>query len=100
MFWIDGDTSQLATMTSEEGIQWFHDNSVIACKHNAAGTGKEQAADLGNSFSLSKFKNKRTTNKDIDAEDHLLKRRLKEELKKLSDQNTFATLSTLPLLII
>ena len=89
VFWMDGDTSQLASMTSDEGIQWFRENGVIACKHNASGTGKEQAADLENCFRLSKMLNQRTTNKDISAENHLLKRRLIEQLKILSVKNIF-----------
>ena len=89
VFWMDGDSSQLASMTSEEGIRWFHENGVIACKHNAAGTGKEQAADLGNCFRISKSVNKRTTNKDIDVENHLLKRRMTEQLKYMSTKNMF-----------
>ena len=90
---MDGDTSQLASMTSEEGIQWFCENGIITCKHNASGTGKEQAADLGNCFQLSKMQNKRTTNKDISAENHILKRHLIEQLQVLLMQKNSDTQS-------
>jgi len=41
--WCDGDNSQIDTIVSEEGIQSYAANNVIANKHNASGTGKEQA---------------------------------------------------------
>lgn len=89
VFWFDGDNSQLAVATSVEGIQMFNDLGVIACKHNAAGTGKEQAADLGNCFSLAKFKNKCTTVQHIHTSNHLLKKALTDQLKTLSKANKF-----------
>lgn len=62
---------------------------VIACKHNAAGTGKEQAADLGNCFSLGKLLNKHTTVDHILPENHPLMRRMTMELQHLSEAQLF-----------
>ena len=89
VFWSDGDTSQLASTTSSQGIEWFREMGVIACKHNAAGTGKEQAADLGNCFSLGKLLNKHTTVEHILPKNHPLKRRVAMELQRLSDAKLF-----------
>jgi hypothetical protein len=41
--WCDGDNSQIYTTVSEEGIQHYSVNNVIANKHNASGARKEQA---------------------------------------------------------
>ena len=41
--WCDGDNSQIDTTVSEEGIQHYSVNNVIANKHNASGARKEQA---------------------------------------------------------
>ncbi len=43
--WCDGDNSQIDTIVSEEGIQRYSANNIVANKHNASGTGKEQAND-------------------------------------------------------
>jgi hypothetical protein len=45
--WCDGDTSQIDTIVCKDGIQRYSANNVIANKHNASGTGKEQACDFG-----------------------------------------------------
>ncbi len=52
--WCDGDNSQIDTIVSEQGIQIYAANNIIANKHNSSGTGKQQACDLGNVFPISK----------------------------------------------
>ena len=43
--WCDGDHSQIDTIVSPDGIHRYSANKDIANKHNASGTGKEQACD-------------------------------------------------------
>ncbi len=59
--WHDGNNSQINTTICKDGIQWYSANNVIANKHNASGTGKEQACNLGKVFTISKKLNKSTT---------------------------------------
>jgi hypothetical protein len=68
--WCDGDHSQIDTIVSLDGIHWYSANNVIANKHNASGTGKEQACDLGKVFTISKKLNKSTTVEHIPSSNH------------------------------
>ena len=80
--WCDGDNSQIDTIVSEEGIQRYATNNVIADKHNASGTGKEQTNNLGKAFPISNKLNKSTTVEHISSANHLLKNKLEEEFAK------------------
>ena len=62
--WCDGDNSQIDTIVSEEGIQRYSANNIIANKHNASGTGKEQA-------NISNQLNKTPTVKHISSVNHI-----------------------------
>ncbi len=53
--WCDGDHSQIDNIVSSDGIHRYSANKVIANKHNASGTGKEQACDLSKAFTISKI---------------------------------------------
>jgi hypothetical protein len=68
--WCDGDHSQIDTIVSPDGIHRYSANKVIANKHNASGTGKEQACDLGKVFTISKKLNKSTTVEHIPSSNH------------------------------
>jgi hypothetical protein len=82
----DGDNSQIDTIVSEEGIQMYYANNSIANKHNASGTGKEQACDLGKVFPISKKLNKSTTVKHIPSSNHHLKRHLELQFAKINSK--------------
>ena len=71
--WCDGVNSQSDTVVSDEAIQCYSVNNVIANKHNASGMGKEQANDLGKVFPISNKLNKSTTVEHILSANHLLK---------------------------
>jgi hypothetical protein len=74
--WCDGNNSQIDTIVCKDGIQRYSANNVIANKHNASGTGKEQSCDLGKVFTISKKLNKSTTVEHIASSNHLLKKNL------------------------
>jgi hypothetical protein len=78
----DGDNSKIDTILSEEGIQRYSVNNLIANKHNASGMGKEQANNLGKVFPISNKLNKSTTVKHISSANHLLKNKLEMEFAK------------------
>jgi hypothetical protein len=78
--WCDGDNSQIDTIVSEEGIQRYSANNITANKHNASGTGKEQANDLCKVFPISNQLNKTTTVEHISSSNHHLKRHLAQNL--------------------
>jgi hypothetical protein len=84
--WCDGDNSQIDTIVSEEGIQIYAANNIIANKHNASGTGKEQACDLGKVFPISKKLNKSTTVEHIPSSNHHLKRQLELQFSKFNSK--------------
>jgi hypothetical protein len=84
--WCDGDNSQIDTIVSEEGIQIYATKNVIANKHNASGTGKEQACDLGKVFPISKKLNKSTTVEHIPSSNHHLKRQLELQFSKFNSK--------------
>ena len=52
--WMDGCASQLNLITSPENMQFEKDMSIRCCKHSAARTAVEQAADTGCMFKLMK----------------------------------------------
>jgi len=70
--WCDGDYSQIDTIVSEEGIQRYSANNIIANKHNASGTRKKQADDLCKVFPISNQLNKTTTVEHISSSNHHL----------------------------
>ena len=82
--WCDGDHSQIDTIVSPDGIHRYSANNVIANKHNASGTGKEQACDLGKVFPISKKLNKSTTVEHIPSSNHLLKSKLESQFAKFN----------------
>ena len=82
--WCDGDHSQIDTIVSPDGIHRYSANNVIANKHNASGTGKEQACDLGKVFTISKKLNKSTTVEHIPSSNHLLKSKLESQFAKFN----------------
>ncbi len=82
--WCDGDHSQIDTIVSPDGIHRYSTNKVIAIKHNASGTGKEQACDLSKVFTISKKLNKSTTVEYIPSSNHLLKSKLEVQLSKFN----------------
>jgi hypothetical protein len=84
--WCDGDNSQIDTIVSEEGIQRYSANNIIANKHNASGTGKEQANDLCKVFPISNQLNKTTTVEHISSSNHHLKRHLEEQFAKFDSK--------------
>jgi hypothetical protein len=84
--WCDGYNSQIDTIVSEEGIQMYSANNIIANKHNASGTGKEQACDLGKVFPISKKLNKSTTIELIPSSNHHLKRQLELQFSKFNSK--------------
>ena len=43
--WCDGNTSQINTATSEEGLALYKEKIIIVNKHNAAGTATQQPMD-------------------------------------------------------
>jgi hypothetical protein len=61
-------------------------NNIIANKHNASGTGKEQACDLGKVFPISKKLNKSTTVEHIPSSNHHLKRHLELQFAKFNSK--------------
>ena len=78
----DGDMSQNQTITSPEGIEIYSKHGIIANKHNASGTGKEQGCDLGKVFPVTNQLNKKTTVKDVPSDEHRLKRALEKAFTK------------------
>ncbi len=81
--WCDGDNLQIDSIVSEESIQMCSAINIIANKHNASSTGKEQACDLGKVFPISKNLNKTTTAEHIPPSKHCLKRHLGLQFSKL-----------------
>lgn len=82
--WCDGDNSQIDSIVCDEGVQRYADNKVIANKHNASGTGKEQANDLGKVFIVSKNLNKTTTLEHIPRSQHRLKASISQKFDDFS----------------
>ena len=82
--WCDGDHSQIDTIVSPDCIHRYSANNVIANKHNASGTGKEQACDLSKVFPVSKKLNKSTTVEHIPSSNHLLKSKLESQFAKFN----------------
>ena len=76
--WVDGDNSQINTIISEEGIASYAKNLVTVNKHNAGGSGKEQACDKCDVFPVSKQLNKKMTVVHIPSARHLLKGNIEE----------------------
>ena len=52
--WMDGCNSQLKLITSDENMRKEKDKKIICCKHSAARTAVEQAADTGAMFKILK----------------------------------------------
>ena len=52
--WIDGAHVQLKLLTEEESLKKEKALKITICKHSAARTGTEQAADCGPNFKLLK----------------------------------------------
>ncbi len=83
--WCDGDNSQIDTIVSEEGIQMYSANNIIANKHNATGTGKEQACNMGKVFPISKkLKKTATVKRTTSSNNHHLKRHLELQFAKFN----------------
>ena len=82
--WCGEDHSQIDTIVSPDGIHRYSANNVIANKHNASGTGKEQACDLSKVFPVSKKLNKSTTVEHIPSSNHLLKSKLESQFAKFN----------------
>ena len=73
VYWLDGDTSQIAIITSPTSIQLFAENNITVNKHNASRTAKEQVNDLCEEFVVSKRLNKSTTIESSPCSVHRLK---------------------------
>ncbi len=93
--WCDGDHSQIDTIISPDGIHRYSANNVIANKHNASETGKEQACDLGKVFTISKKLNKSTTVEHIPCSNHLLKSKLELQFAKFNTKLRIKKQSTI-----
>ena len=52
--WMDGCHGQLKLITTEEVMNEEKNLNIISCKHSAARTGAEQAADVGPMFKIVK----------------------------------------------
>jgi hypothetical protein len=78
--WCDEDHSQIDTIVSPDGIHPYSADKVIVNKHNASGTGKEKACDLGKVLTISTKLNKSTTVEHIPSSNHLLKSKLESQL--------------------
>ena len=52
--WMDGAHAQLKLLTDEENLKKEHKLKITICKHSAARTGVEQAADCGPNFKILK----------------------------------------------
>ena len=52
--WMDGCNSQLRLITSEENMMCERERKITCCKHSAARTAVEQAADTGAMFKILK----------------------------------------------
>ena len=50
--WSDGDAKQVETIVSENSIDIYKENMIVANKQNAARSGTEQAADLTKTFKI------------------------------------------------
>jgi hypothetical protein len=82
--WCDSDNLQIDTNVSEEGVQRYSAKNIIANKHNASSTRKEQACDLGKVFLISNKLNKTTTVKNSSSSNHHLKRHLELQFAKFN----------------
>jgi hypothetical protein len=83
--WCDGDNSQIDSITADDGIESYAEHKVIANKHNASETEKEQAADLGKAFSIFKKLNKTTTLEHVPPAQHRLKFNIMQQFLKHSN---------------
>ena len=54
MSWMDGANAQIQLITSEESMDEEHKLKITCCKHSAARTALEQAADASPNFKLVK----------------------------------------------
>jgi len=97
--WCDGDNAQIDTIVSEEGIQRYSANNIIANKHNASSTEKEQANCLCKVFPISNQLNKTTTVEHISSSNHHLKRHLEEQEQFAKFNSSCISRSNLPSLI-
>ena len=52
--WMDGANGQLRRITSDENMRLESELKIVCCKHSAARTAVEQAADVGPMFKLMK----------------------------------------------
>ena len=87
VLWCDGNKSQIDTIVSPEGIQCYSDNNITVNKHNASGTGKEQACDLSDLFPTSNKLNRNTTVEQFSSSQHCMKRALAKTFAEYSKQD-------------
>jgi len=79
--WMDGANGQMSLTTSEDSLDKDSERNIRLCKHSAARTGVEQAADVSAGFRVFKSIVKWLTFEDVPASCCGLKRRVLEGIQ-------------------